>query len=102
MKFRSTPIQKILSRWVTRLRMSPCVPADLEETVDYVARNSPRHLSIFLVDLWRLLGTNTLEVCDKNEPQFWDGALGLVSNAIPKTIDTLLPFRDRVLRLWRP
>ncbi len=26
-----------------RLRLSPCVPADLEEIVDFIAQDSPRH-----------------------------------------------------------
>jgi plasmid stabilization system protein ParE len=25
------------------LRLSPCVPSDLEEIVDYIAQDSPRH-----------------------------------------------------------
>ncbi len=44
-----------------------------------------------------------LDVSGRNEPQFWDRVLGLASNAISKAIDRLLsPFRDRVVRLWRP
>ena len=31
-----------------RLRLSPCVPADLEEIVDYIAQDSPRHAARLL------------------------------------------------------
>jgi len=49
------------------------------------------------------MGTNILDVSGRNEPEFWDRVLGLASNAISEAIGTLLPpFRDRVLRLWRP
>jgi plasmid stabilization system protein ParE len=34
-----------------RLRISPCVPGDLEEIAEYIARDSPRHAARLLREL---------------------------------------------------
>jgi plasmid stabilization system protein ParE len=41
-----------------RLRLSPCVPGDLEEIAEYIAQDSPRHAARML----RLLRTRMEEI----------------------------------------
>ena len=48
-----------------RLRLSPCVPADLEEIVDYISQDSPRHAARLL----RLLRTRMKEIA--KQPQIY-------------------------------
>lgn len=48
-----------------RLRLSPPVPADLEEIVDYIAQDSPRHAARLL----RLLRARMKEIV--KQPQIY-------------------------------
>jgi plasmid stabilization system protein ParE len=48
-----------------RLSLSPCVPADLEEIVDYIAQDSPRNAARLL----RLLRTRMKEIA--KQPQIY-------------------------------
>jgi len=48
-----------------RLRLSPCVPADLEEIVDFIAHDSPRHA----VRVLRLLRARMKEIA--KQPQIY-------------------------------
>jgi len=46
-----------------RLRLSPAVPADLEEIADYIARDSPRHA----IRMLRLLRARMKEIARQPE-----------------------------------
>jgi plasmid stabilization system protein ParE len=46
------------------LRLSPCVPGDLEEIAEYIAQDSPRHAARML----RLLHTRMKEIAQ--QPRF--------------------------------
>jgi plasmid stabilization system protein ParE len=46
-----------------RLRLSPCVPGDLEEIAEYIAQDSPRHAARML----RLLHTRMKKIAQQPE-----------------------------------
>ena len=81
-----------------RLRLSPLVPADLEEIVDYIAQNSPRHAARVL----RLLRARMKEIA--KQPQIYrlrpeigaETRLATVGNYV-----ILFRIRQNVIRIER-
>jgi plasmid stabilization system protein ParE len=80
------------------LRVSPCVPSDLEEIVDYIAQDSPRHAARVL----RLLRARMKEIA--KQPQIYrlrpeigaDARLATVGNYV-----ILFRIRKNAVRIER-
>ena len=72
------------------LRLSPCVPSDLEEIVDYIAQDSPRHAARVL----RLLRARMKEIA--KQPQIYRVRPEIGADARLTTVGkTVILFRIR-------
>ncbi|MGA3264307.1 MAG: type II toxin-antitoxin system RelE/ParE family toxin [Terracidiphilus sp.] len=81
-----------------RLRLSPCVPADLEEIADYIAQDSPRHAARML----RVLHARIKEIA--KQPQIYRLRPELGAEARLATVGhyvILFRIRQNVVRIER-